>query len=156
MVASPLARRLAVARRSVVVALVVLASGCRQRQGRVECVVPESWEEEKNLRRLAERPEARAWLRGEGALAGLAGNRFASTDAGLAYVDRLYSAGAERVVVGEIASNDPGPYVDSLIVRLPQDPCLRHAIFEIQFAEGTSSGLPACDIGQQTMFFWWD
>lgn len=108
-------------------------------------------------------PEAREWLRANGQEAPLAGNRFDAAEA-LAFVDELYAAGAERVVVASESIVDDehelslgGPYADTLKVHLPPDPSRRAALFAIAAREAREEGFdPEPDTGQEMLVFWWD
>lgn len=108
-------------------------------------------------------PEARQWLRANGQKGPLAANRFDAEEA-LAFVEALYAAGAERVVVPRDSICDDeqerslgGPYADALKVRLPTDPSRRAAIFAIAEREALDEGFdPDTDTGQDVLLFWWD
>lgn len=108
-------------------------------------------------------PEAREWLRANGQEAPLAGNRFDAAEA-LAFVDELYAAGAERVVIASESIVDDeyemslgGPYADTLKVQLPADASRRAALFQIAEREAREEGFdPEPDTGQEMLVFWWD
>ena len=111
----------------------------------------------------AEDPEARAWLAANGQASPLAANRFDAEEA-RAFVEELYAAGAERVVIASECINDDdhelsrgGPYADGVRVQLPVDPDRRHALFRIANREIEGEGFdPVMDAGQDTVFLWWD
>ncbi len=74
-------------------------------------------------------PEALPWLKASGNPAALASNRFNSTGEAVAFVERLYRAGALRVaILPDSIWSDPmtlqdegGPYTDTIVVKLPED-----------------------------------
>lgn len=107
--------------------------------------------------------EARAWLESNPNPYAFAGNRFASTEEALAFVNTLYEAGALKVYVTGIYDEkwridaEGGPYADTLIVRLPSDTESRKILFEISNEEAVSEGfLPEKDTGQEELLLWWD
>lgn len=111
----------------------------------------------------ADDPEARAWLASNGQEAPLAANRFDAEDARV-FVEELYAAGAERVVIASECINDDdyemsqgGPYADGLRVQLPADAARRRAVLEIANREIADEGFdPVTDEGQEVVFLWWD
>lgn len=115
-----------------------------------------------HLEILESSPEAREWLVSNGQPAALASNRFNSTRDALAFVDALYKAGAIKVVIYNINSDETemvqgGPYADALVVRLPDDPGRRQRLFEIANPEFEREGFPReVDIGQEALYLWWD
>ena len=114
--------------------------------------------------RLADSPEARAWLAGNLREAPLASNRFHSTADALAFVERLYAAGAPRVAVDSEAVVDDalemaegGPAADTLLVALPPSPPARARLFAIAADEARRDGYAAeADAGQPVLLLWWD
>lgn len=108
------------------------------------------------------RPEARGWLESNGSPAALASNRFGSTREALAFVNRLYRAGAVRVAIDNINDDaiemaEGGPYADALHVHLPADPARRRELFAIANPEFAREGFAIeADIGQDYLDFWWD
>ena len=75
-------------------------------------------------------PEALDWLRRSRSRSALATNRFRATADAIAFVQLLYSAGAERVILPSLfIQDDPetireegGPRASALVVYLPTDP----------------------------------
>jgi len=103
-------------------------------------------------------PEARAWLAAAGP-APLAGNRFGDAAEARAFVEELYAAGAERVVVASeaIREEEEGLYADALRVQLPRKAAPRRAVFAIVNREVEEEGLdPYEDKGQPSLYLWWD
>jgi hypothetical protein len=98
-------------------------------------------------------PEAVEWLRGGGMLAN---NAFGEHEA-RAFVERLYAAGAERVVIASecIETSEEPPHSDGLRVRLPQDRAARTAVLRVirKHAPGFSA---ADDVRRDVAFLWWD
>lgn len=111
----------------------------------------------------ADDPEALQWLRANGQKGPLASNRFAAEEA-LEFVEALYAAGAERVVIAADSIRDDeqerslgGPYADSLRIQLPADAARRRVLFEIANREMEDEGFdPVTDDGQETILLWWD
>ena len=113
-------------------------------------------------------PEARSWLRTNKNACALAGNRFASTQEAVDFVDRLYRLGAVRVTVENILdeewrlAREGGPYADTLRVQLPHDAQQRQELLAIHAAEcaielgEADAQSVAVDQGQATLLFWWD
>lgn len=107
--------------------------------------------------------EAIEWLESNPNPYALAGNRFYSTEDAIAFVEKLYEAGATEVIVTSIYDEDwrikaeGGPYADTLIVHLPQDSEKRKKLFEISNDEAVREGFsPERDVGQETLLLWWD
>lgn len=99
--------------------------------------------------------EALGWLKDGNCLAG---NRFTDSEA-IAFVERLYEAGAIDVEVIDINIARTPQYADSLDVLLPKDPKSREKLFKISNEElqiefpGEKEEI---DKGQKGLFFWWD
>jgi|GEM_PF-1843731 len=107
--------------------------------------------------------EARSWVSANGNLHCLASNRFHDNGEALAFIDTLYSAGAETVWVYDIYDDtatvtwEGGAYADAIYAVLPHDEADRDRLFSIAAAEARAQGLrPELDIGQKRLFFWWD
>jgi hypothetical protein len=107
--------------------------------------------------------EAIDWLESNPSPYALAGNRFYSTEDAIAFVEKLYEAGATEVFVTNIYDEDwrieaeGGPYADTLIVHLPQDSEKRKKLFQISNDEAVREGFsPERDVGQETLLLWWD
>jgi hypothetical protein len=110
-------------------------------------------------------PEAREWLKVNGNDSALASNRFGQTQGAIEFVDELYSAGAERVIVPRTCLQDDadtiklegGPYADCLSVFLPTDAQKKSAVLKICRREIEREGFDA-DAGtvDDFVFLWWD
>lgn len=106
-------------------------------------------------------PEAREWLSSNGHEGPLAANRFGDRETAQAFVEELYDAGAERVVIAtECIKNEPehgGQYADGIRVRLPSGGERRSAVLAIVNREVQDEGFEAVgDEGQDVVFLWWD
>jgi hypothetical protein len=112
-------------------------------------------------------PEALAWLRENRSASALAGNRFESTAAAIAFVETLYQAGATRVFIpqdsiraDEIELRESGgPYADSLVIELP--PLPSPELFRLFEAEAEAEGYDDMKgeesvIDGRYLFLWWD
>ena len=93
----------------------------------------------------------------------LASNRFESAAAAKAFVDELFRLGATRVYVAEPMEEESriksegGPYADTLIVELPDDPGKRRTLFRLFAAEAKREAFePERDSGQKQVLLWWD
>ena len=112
-------------------------------------------------------PEARSWLQANGQPAALASNRFDSTADALAFVEQLYTAGAQRVFIpgdsirdDEIEMEAGGPYADALVIELASSeaPAL---LLELYFTEADHEGYdlrsePPLIIEERYLYLWWD
>ena len=110
-------------------------------------------------------PEAREWLTGNGNESALASNRFGLTAEALEFVEQLYSAGAERVIVPRTCLMDEpdriklegGPYADCLSVFLSKDPDKRSAVLQLCRREIEREGFdPDEGTVDDFVFLWWD
>jgi hypothetical protein len=132
--------------------------GFMQKEGDALRADPES-----RTKPAAERPrdpEARKWL-GRRTPSMLAGNRFGTRVAAVAFVEMLYASGASKVLIaGDSIDPDDGTgsaHADVLIVKLPKDPTIRARLFEIVNAELRREGLDEeRDDGQKEARMWWD
>ena len=94
----------------------------------------------------------------------LATNRFASPTEALAFVEQLYTLGAEAVFIAMIDHRKmnfdcAGPHSDTLIVVLPHDGAQRRAILDVVQREAKHydpHSQPVADTGQREIRFWWD
>lgn len=126
------------------------------------CGAPEKEQDASNLELLARQPEAREWLSRNGHPAPLASNRFDAAPEAGRFVEQLYSAGATRVVVHDIVDDElemaqGGPYADALVVRLPDEMEQRARVLGIANREAVREGFePDRDMGQKTVYLWWD
>ena len=110
-------------------------------------------------------PEAQEWLTKNGKESALASNRFGLTADALEFVDELYRAGAERVIVPiTCRQDDPdtiklegGPYADCLSVFLPKDPDKKSAVLQLCRREIEREGFdPDEGSVEDFVFLWWD
>ena len=110
-------------------------------------------------------PEAREWLKGNKSESALASNRFGLTAEALEFVEQLYTAGAERVIVPRTClQEDPdtiklegGPYADCLSVFLPKDSEKKSAVLRICRREIEREGFdPDEGTADDFVFLWWD
>jgi hypothetical protein len=104
--------------------------------------------------------EALAWLRTSDNESALASNRFADTQTAIRFVEQLYAAGAQRILIPEDSIQDDGDqllYADALIVVLPPELSKRQALFHVCDREwaGRDADLPAAE-DQDSIFLWWD
>jgi len=113
--------------------------------------------------RMAERFEARAWLKTNQNKYALASNRFGDVKNARAFVERLYKLGATRVEVSNVYSEperiaeEGGPYADTLVVTLPTNKVVRKKLFALCSVESKKeTGEPCVDNGEDTLTFWWD
>lgn len=112
-------------------------------------------------------PEAREWLISNNNKHALAGNRFASTQDAISFVDNLYSIGAVKVTIPKSAIYDSnnrvqqegGPYADALKISLPSTQSEKEAIFNIANQEASNQGMafnPESDVINNKLLLWWD
>lgn len=91
-------------------------------------------------------PEALEWLRNNKSPFSFAGNRFASTQAAIVFVEQVYAAGARRVFIPDAAIRaDPaelrkhgGPYTDAMVIELPDEG--QEALYQLFEQEAASEG----------------
>ena len=108
--------------------------------------------------------EASAWLRANWSEHAFATNRFGTTANAIEFVDRLYETGATEICVDNVrmfAHHGWAPYADTLIVRLPDDPSKRSALFDrIELIgrpdENGDHEQAFIDFGQKEVRLWWD
>lgn len=112
-------------------------------------------------------PEARKWLASNGNKYALAGNRFASTEDAISFVEHLYSLGAVKVTIpkSSIYSSEKrlreegGPYADALVVSLPKIQSERESLFKVANQEASNQGMtfnPEQDVKNNKLLLWWD
>ncbi|WP_405599730.1 MULTISPECIES: hypothetical protein [unclassified Pseudoalteromonas] len=112
-------------------------------------------------------PEAREWLISNNNKHALAGNRFASTQDAISFVDNLYSIGAVKVTIPKSAIYDSNnrvqqegePYADALKISLPSTQSEKEAIFNIANQEASNQGMafnPESDVINNKLLLWWD
>lgn len=108
--------------------------------------------------------DALTWFEGNQNPSAFATNRFQETEKALAFVHRLYEMGAEQVLVTGIydeawrTQQEGGPYADTLVVLMPDDPVKRQALLDLcaEETEGEDPEEIKQDNGQQSITFWWD
>ncbi|HEX6976421.1 MAG TPA: hypothetical protein VF147_18570 [Vicinamibacterales bacterium] len=108
--------------------------------------------------------EAAAWLRANWGEHAFATNRFETTAHAIQFVDQLYAAGATLVCVDNVMmlpNHGFTPYADTLLVRLPEDPAKRSALFKLiehigKPDEDGGKDYPVTDWGQTELRLWWD
>jgi hypothetical protein len=113
-------------------------------------------------------PEASEWLKRNAHEAALASNRFDSTAEGLAFVEKLYAAGAKRVFVPQdtiIADEEElvelgGPSSDTLVIELA-DCAVPVQLEQLYRQEATVEGFdrdtdPLPVIDGKYLVLWWD
>ena len=104
--------------------------------------------------------EARLWLRSNPNPSALATNRFGTTQNALAFVDRLYAAGAAEVFVDDRVVDDDGfPYADTLVVRLWRPADARWVLEQLCEEEGPGNVPPGdltMHIAGDDIRLWWD
>lgn len=109
-----------------------------------------------------EGPEALAWLRANPSLSAFASNRFASSQSAAAFVEKMYSAGATKIIIDDIhllPGDDWLPYADTLMVTLPEPGSTRHAVMDVIEEVGRpdeNSGEPSEAAGRDIVRLWWD
>ena len=104
--------------------------------------------------------EARLWLRSNPNPSGLATNRFGATQNALAFVERLYAAGAAEVLVEDPFVDGEGfPYADTLVVRVLPAADARWMLDKL-CAEEAPGDVPRGDftmhIAGDDIRLWWD
>jgi len=107
-----------------------------------------------------EGPEARIWLHSSDNESALASNRFLETRNALRFVQELYEAGADRVIVPRPSIADDGEekYADSLVVFLPTtDAARRERVWKLCAQELKREGGEAGEIpADGHVMLWWD
>lgn len=113
-----------------------------------------------------EGPEALQWLKDNKNPSALASNRFGPTVKAIAFVEKLYEAGAQVVQISEgCIRDDPqtielegGPYADGLVVALPTQTAKRKAVLNICTRESMREGFGDAknQVRNNRIFLWWD
>ena len=110
-------------------------------------------------------PEALEWLRTapNGDDNAFASNRFRGTEYAIRFVEALYAAGAERVIVNQENIVDDGGgdlYADALVVLLPKDAAAYSRIVKICKQESDREEASVSDDADwenlECVFLWWD
>jgi hypothetical protein len=114
------------------------------------------------MQAITENPalEARLWLRSNPNPSALATNRFGATQNALAFVDRLYAAGAAEVLVDDpFVDGDGFPYADTLVVRVSRTADAWWLVEKLCTEEGPGD-VPPGDFTMNTpdvdIRLWWD
>ena len=116
----------------------------------------------KAMKEYYEGPEALEWLKKNKNPYPFASNHFASPQAAIDFVEKLYSEGAEIVKIPEkciqTEGEEGGPYADSLIVKLPIDKDKRKNILNLcnNELDPEFQGNLEKDIRDNMIFLWWD
>jgi len=108
--------------------------------------------------------EAREWLSQNASEHCFAGNRFLDTREALDFANRLYELGAVKVWVDNILDEpyrireNGGPYADTFIVDLPEDPAARAKLYEVfKYELEERQGLELERYTEEdALIFWWD
>ncbi len=104
-------------------------------------------------------PEALSWLRKNHNESALASNRFLETRNAIRFVQQLYGAGAQRVIVPAATIQNDGEetYADALVVTLPADPAKRQSVWKLCAQElRREGGKPADQANEDQVLLWWD
>jgi hypothetical protein len=108
-------------------------------------------------------PEAASWLRANWSDSAFATNRFHTTAKAIEFIDVLYAAGATEVCVDNVMmlpNHGWAPYADTLLVRMPEDPAKRSALFDLMEHVGKpdedGDEEKCIDSGQKEVRLWWD
>jgi len=104
--------------------------------------------------------EARFWLRSNPNPSAFATNRFGKTQHALAFVDRLYEAGAAEVLVDHpFVDADGFPYADTLVVRISPTADARWMLEQLCAEEGPGDVPPGdftMHMAGDDIRLWWD
>jgi hypothetical protein len=104
-------------------------------------------------------PEALNWLRENESESALASNRFGETQNAVEFVERLYKAGAARVIIplASIQSDDVEAYADAVVVSLPSDSAKRDRVWQLCAEELRRIGeYPGDSPDEDRVLLWWD
>lgn len=112
-------------------------------------------------------PEAKEWLTSNDNKYALAGNRFASTEDAINFVDHLYKLGAIKVVIPKDSiysdekriNEEGGPYADALEITLPKSDRERDMLLSLAQKEAFDQGMefnPESDVLSNKLLLWWD
>ena len=113
-----------------------------------------------------EGPEALAWLKTNQNPYALGSNHFKSTTEAISFVEKLYNAGAESVLISQktirvdetTLREEGGPYSDAIVVKLPSDKLKRGNILNIcaERADPDYGNNIEREIRNNMLFLWWD
>jgi len=110
-------------------------------------------------------PEALDWLRTapNGDDNAFASNRFRGTENAIRFVEALYAAGAERVIINQENIVDEGGgdlYADALVVLLPKEAAAYSRVVKIcKLESDREEGSVSADADWEKLecvFLWWD
>ncbi|MBU0975251.1 MAG: hypothetical protein ABIE03_05355 [Patescibacteria group bacterium] len=108
-------------------------------------------------------PEAREWLKSNKNPSAFASNRFGSTGEALAFIEKLYELGAEKVLIDNIFDEESriekegGPYADSILIKMPNDPVKRSSLYKVYNSEAVNEGFEEIEgEGSNSLTLWWD
>ena len=81
-----------------------------------------------------------------------------ATGKAIAFVDKLYKAGASGVYVTDVQTDDQGLFANAITADLPAKPALRKKLVELCTAEYKKLGYedPCVDEGQPGLWFMWN
>ncbi|OGQ24496.1 MAG: hypothetical protein A2138_15875 [Deltaproteobacteria bacterium RBG_16_71_12] len=102
--------------------------------------------------------EARSWLKGQQAVHNKEAVAALATGKAIAFVDKLYKAGASGVYVTDVQTDDQGLFANAITADLPAKPALRKKLVELCTAEYKKLGYedPCVDEGQPGLWFMWN
>ncbi len=106
----------------------------------------------------AVRFEAKGWLKGQQAAKNKEAVAALPTAKAVAFVDKLYKAGATNVFVVDVQTDDQGFFANAITAELPAKPALRKKLVDLCTAEYKKLGYedPCVDEGQPELWFSWN
>lgn len=116
--------------------------------------------DDRRFQLLSDNPEARHWLLTNRNTSAFATNKFQGTANAIAFVDRLYAAGAIDVLIDNIldehAAQEGGAYADTLIIHFAADTPSHERLLTIceHAIEGEADG--RVDDAAGEIRIWWD
>ncbi len=121
---------------------------------------------QKEMKKYYEGPEALEWLKNNKNPFALASNNFASTADAIDFVEELYDAGAELVIISQknirdddtIIKEEGGPYSDAMVVKLSADMLKRKKILNVcaERADPDYGTNLDNEVKDNMLFLWWD
>lgn len=103
------------------------------------------------------------WIDANRGDSAFASNRFGPTAKAREFIEMLFEQGAVEVFVADPREEEDriltegGPYADTLVVVMPEDPVERAALFKVFDREaGAPTGVVSPDEGQTRVLLWWD
>jgi hypothetical protein len=104
--------------------------------------------------------DARGWLRGNPNSSAFATNRFQTTENALAFVEKLYEAGAAAVLIDDSCVDaDGNRYADTLLVCLPLQGDTRWELERLCEEQGPGDVAPGdftMHVAGDQIRLWWD